>query len=287
MLESKLKALCGFLICTSQQKCIQRHHPPLAFVIDATPIYYLLISHFEHLDVTETQWLFSLFLYQVGGDWCVLTPSCCPAQPTAMALGWLRCLCSQWWHSSSPAGGCVTWESWQRGAKGSVLLCLHGLPQVISALAEPVLQPKPGLCVSVWQREVRGVLGTETPCRGAAERPACPVPSAQNSPCRCSPLTALCGWLLQLCCERYWSSGCFCSFPSIARSVQERGWGWNNLCLVELSHTLQAQPAGLVTPGENSCREYMHWATHPREPHRQIPDLEESWAAAGPRHNSV
>lgn len=118
-----------------------------------------------------------------------------------------------------------------------------------------------------------GVLGTEAPCRGGSRAPCLSCSRSCSQP-RCpeqavqvlSPLPALCGWLLQLCSERYWSRGCLCSFPSKARSVQERGWGWNHLCLVELSHTLQAQPACLVTPGEVSCGECMHCA-RAAEPH--------------------
>lgn len=111
------------------------------------------------------------------------------------------------------------------------------------------------------------VLGAETPCRGWQS--PCPVPvllpravlgrSWRGWAVRVlSPLTALCVWLLQLCCEGYWGRCCLCSFPSVARSVQERDWGWSNLCLVELSQALQAQPAGFGTPAENSCREYVH-----------------------------
>lgn len=189
------------------------------------------------------------------------------------------------WRFSSLAGGWtlgtrVSWESWQRGAKGSVLLCLHGLPEVIFCTCWACATAKARfvyLCLALrgeggsWEQRLDPG-GTGAPCLSCSQS-HCPEQYVLGLSWRglsragALPLSLqLCGCLFQLCCERYWSRCCLCSFPSIAHSVQERGWGWNNLCLVELSHALQVQPAGFVTPGENSWREYLHCALV-AEPH--------------------
>lgn len=219
-----------------------------------------------------------VFLSEVAGDRWALTPSCCPHQ----ALVALRWLCSPWrWHFPSVGSTCVL---------GKLAESSQGQSSALSAWAASgyfctcwacaaAKTSSVHLCVAL--RAERG-LGSRDSMQGDSRACLLPVPlpravlgcpggagMCRSVPCHCSL------WmLLQLCRERCWSS-------TTARCVQERGWGWQNLCLVELTHTLQAQPAGFVTPGGNSCGEY----TGSRA--RKIPELEASWAASVPCHTPV
>lgn len=133
-------------------------------------------------------------------------------------------------------------------------------------------------------------MGTEAPCRRAAELPACPVrspvpsPSAQNrpcwaEPCRCSPLSLHSGGGCSSCAVNGAGAGA-ASVPSPVRHVLfRRGagdgitsawWSLVTLCRHSLPGWLHLEriPLGnvCIVHGQQSH-------TSRREPHRQIPEL--------------
>lgn len=130
-------------------------------------------------------------------------------------------------------------------------------------------------------------MGTEAPCRGAAELPACPVPGpvpspgAQNRPCRCSPLSLRSVGGCSSCAVNGTGAGA-ASVPSPVKHVLfRRGagdgitsawWSLVTLCRHSLPAWLHLErfPVGnvCIVHGQQSH-------TSQREPHRQIPEHQE------------
>lgn len=223
-----------------------------------------------------------------------------------MAPRWLPVCAFSWWHFSSLAGG------WEHVFPGRAAERSQGQCSVLSAWAAwrcfctcwacaPAKGSSVRLCLA---RRGEGGFGNRGSTQGGSRAPclSCSQPHCPGQPILglswggwavqvLSPLAAFCGWLLQLCWERHWSRCCLCSFPSIARSVQERGWDgvtsacWSLVTLCKHSLALLHQER---IPGGNPCTG--HWQqshTSQREPHRQTPELEASWAASVPRHPSA